>query len=707
MVSTSQPKSSRDMSQKRKALASSIRSWIDNSTPSADEPEPMTLHDLQELLSSSNTTSKDVESDDSGSTDSSSTGSSTVHLEATKVFFRSWSASLPPPDSASARSDGSSNIDDPDFSVGSNPSVRLEMSEQPWTSEQEDEYASVGEQYQQEAALPPVDSATRSAIAGTSFIFSVSLLHADCCLDGVLSNPSFWPVAMDNIDTLKPKCWLDLYILDFYLLYHWYQHHARSRVRYVDSFSFGGEYYTDVQRQISRERFRQRYFLPVQGELPHELVAYCMLVGAIDDDPKDGALKKPLAIYRGNHHIVVLQDVSRNCVFLFGLNEGYSASHLHETWMASDGWRRYTEVCDLHGWARPDSDLDVNLRALSPAQNGYDCGIISIQIMLAFYDNSLSIRPDGSMPMPKLSCGHRIRRNVYQELRIIFVAMYQHYCASYQQPPVEWHTWSILDIEVINETFDERGDLQDAIRMLQEDIDVERALDRDVEACSRCKKEQRLAAPSRVHPVRFTVEDHTALDRPTKRTVVEESERTSNLASARHRVGSITNAEHVTAGNDIDEVAVEQEPLSILEETGVEQGLRSMPSDRSRTSHLLSRRVRPHTIMHDERLNANLGPIPIEEEKKALPLPEGQLWIAHDYKFDTYFSGPTKESLRDYEDPIVTFPGNPYAQLTVKSALSRFRDYGYRIEPRFAQMFYLPPPVNVSMISFYFIYAQN
>jgi hypothetical protein len=79
-----------------------------------------------------------------------------------------------------------------------------------------------------------------------------------------------------------------------------------------------------------------------------------------------------------------------------------------------------------------------------------------------------------------------------------------------------------------------------------------------------------------------------------------------------------------------------------------------------------------------------------------VPLSKGPLWLSHDPHFDDYENGPTREDLRSYEDPTCNFPLNPFAKFTVKSCWTHFRDYGYRLLPRFPHMFYLGPPSQVS-----------
>lgn len=484
---------------------------------------------------------------------------------------------------------------------------------------------------------------------------------------------------MNDIRTLAPKKWLGLYLIEFFLLYHWYQQSARAGVRFVDSLSLGET--NETFEVFVRPRFRRRYFLPVDGQLPHEPVAYCLLGGA---DP--GQLG-PVAVHQGIHHVVVVQDVSRRRVTLLGVVDHTPTFEVaREFWKNGGGWDRYRQVCDLHGWDAPAREDDVEVMAVSPPQNGYDCGIVAIQVVMGLYNGSLFIARDGSIPVPALPCGHRTRLNVYNELRVIFVEMNDYYHAMRSNPPDEWSTWSVgLESQVV---YGVRDEWMTKIKSLQKETSVEKQLERSVEQCSDCRGRNR--RPPGVRAVRFAVLDNAEAERTQDRSRAavlgfesKRADRTSALPSSRLKTQRITNAELVRVGE-----AEEEEYTGDFED----------PVRRGR-SRLLPRRIKPYSITTNGGFpfdfNSRVSAVAFDEDDSLIPLPKGRLWPSRDLMFDTYFSGPTLEDIRSLEDPVVTFPGNPYAALPIKSPWSYFRDYGYRLDPSFAHMFYLQRPVKV------------
>ncbi|KAF9218108.1 hypothetical protein BS17DRAFT_852944, partial [Gyrodon lividus] len=74
-----------------------------------------------------------------------------------------------------------------------------------------------------------------------------------------------------------------------------------------------------------------------------------------------------------------------------------------------------------------------------------------------------------------------------------------------------------------------------------------------------------------------------------------------------------------------------------------------------------------------------------------LPAYQGHRWLPFDRKFDEYEGAPVYESMKPHHNPY-EFVMEPYYR---QGIWSMFRDYGWRLQPSFHQMFYLGDPVHV------------
>ncbi|KAA1480093.1 hypothetical protein DENSPDRAFT_855688, partial [Dentipellis sp. KUC8613] len=306
-----------------------------------------------------------------------------------------------------------------------------------------------------------------------------------------------WSGAARNIDSLAAETWLSFDVVDFYLLHQWYAHSAGAQVRYVDAYSTNG-WDLDAAHDHQIDDYHAphlwaRYFLDEEQDIPMVPVVYIVL--------------------KQDHYIAVVQDTSTASVHLLGSNVPHpSQEALREYWMEFRGDRTYRHICRLHGWE--EGNLD---------------------------HHGLAYRSNGRLSLPALRCGHRVRLEVFRELRAQLVDVWAEYQRLREDPPAEWIKWSVSS--------DEHEAQYGSMDFAREDI-------------------ERLSAPGITMP----------------------------------------------------------------------------------------------------------------------------LWMPHDNMFDKYFDGHTKDDLHLYEDPVYTFKDNPYATMVIKSLHTQWRDYGYRLLPRFAQQFYLSSP---------------
>jgi hypothetical protein len=117
-----------------------------------------------------------------------------------------------------------------------------------------------------------------------------------------LSCPSFWLPVTKSLHTLSPKTWIDLSVLDYYLLSKWYEGHAEAFIRYIDSQTACGWNMDDAAAAhmeiYTIPRFRSCYFLPISCPCPIVPVAFVVL--------------------QGGHFFAVIMDYKKAQVYILG-----------------------------------------------------------------------------------------------------------------------------------------------------------------------------------------------------------------------------------------------------------------------------------------------------------------------------------------------------------------------------------------------------
>ena len=146
-----------------------------------------------------------------------------------------------------------------------------------------------------------------------------------------------------------------------------------SPVRFMDIQSITESERPDLDEMYSKPRFRERYWLDYRDVLPVQPVAY--------------------AILHQYHFVVYLQDTERMTVHILG----YSSDRTDETavrqyWNDTEGFHHYRLVCRMNGWPCPDDPEEVTVKVSCPVQNGYDCGVVAIQLVRMLYSRSFAFR---------------------------------------------------------------------------------------------------------------------------------------------------------------------------------------------------------------------------------------------------------------------------------------------------------------------------
>jgi hypothetical protein len=341
-------------------------------------------------------------------------------------------------------------------------------------------------------------------------------------------------------------------------------------------------------------------------------------------------------------------DHSKKSIHVIGRSSWRTRFDQWEEW---HGPQIYTHICRLHGWDVGDVST-VQAYAVNWVQNGYDCGPISIMVAMHLFQEGLSLEEDGTMQRMAVGCGHMIRLRVHRELGQICRDAYHDFQYFVQQPPEEWATWS-------------QG--EDAGTG---DYELPPAV---VQAITRMRTTSEEPAMQTLVIEMSTCHQCSGIE------IVGLSE-DRNGGSAGVKMLQGCRGRDVNMPGDLGISDVEPE------EAMVES---SVPNLKGRSGHLRRKRV-------DDWKQLDPIQYPRPSPPADVPLRPGALWLRHDRNFDDYEQGPTREDLHAFEDPICNFPLNPFAQMYIKSCWRRFRDYGYRLLTRFAHMFYLGPPTQVS-----------
>jgi hypothetical protein len=369
-------------------------------------------------------------------------------------------------------------------------------------------------------------------------------------------------------------------------------------------------------------RFRQRYFLPPHRACPIMPVVFVLLLH--------------------EHFFTVVMDHGRSRVYVLG--RSIQADVDNDEWEEWRGPTLYNHICDLHGWQRPEDMTTIQIVAVNWQGNGYDCGPISIRVILDVFENGLGHEYLASVGRVIEDCGHMTRIQIYQDLKAMCRTAAQDFTLFSENPPEEWNSWNVAREQPTDYEISE-DDLHRATRIGRVGVDiVVQGLLQAITACRECNRFGKSSSGS-------------------------SENRRDDLEGHRQRTPGRPDPAQSPPCDDDDDPS---EPR-----LGKSSRLR-----KGRQQNLDWTQLQAHRFFR---------PNP----RCDVPLPEGPLYLRHDPHFDDYNMGPTREDLRMYEDPICPFPSNPYAQLVKKTFWVTFRDYGYRLLSRFPHMTYLQCPTHV------------
>jgi hypothetical protein len=460
-----------------------------------------------------------------------------------------------------------------------------------------------------------------------------------------MARPSMWANAYQAIPTLQSGVWVDGMLLDFYLMSIWYAARGRTHVGFADIMSSKIVYDTFGNHQLpdddETELFQQRYFINPQS--PDSLKS----VGFI--------------VFHQQHYFTVVFHYDSAIAYILGrqFGEGFDETlDDWETWMGPLYW---TRIAAFHG-IDPEDPERVMVVAHNWPQNGRDCGPIACFLLKHFMDHGFDT-DNYNLHFPPIPCGHELRWRMLGAIREACRSSWQDYnllTSSHLPPDDIWTAW------------DDTGAVTDQELTAMED-----------EASGR-----------QYTPV---VQD-------------------LNIASANCSVCQRAQWANEVVGNDPPDVLAEDEPPRDVDEDEVEdmkststkvQRLRKLfrlhpDTKRARCRDLLPPHAVKGRLPEEDHLkhcpkNVNdwsqgiMFRFPRPTPPVHLPAYQGRRWLPFDRKFDEYEDAPVYESMKPYRNPY-EFVMEPYCR---QGIWTMFRDYGWRLQSSFHQMFYLEDPVNV------------
>ena len=441
--------------------------------------------------------------------------------------------------------------------------------------------------------------------------------------------------------------WFDYSVVNFYLLSLWYSLGENAQVGFLDAAAI--ESGTDPYLHgVTIPRFRKRFFLPIQGSCP---------------------LRPLISVMRQqNHFFAVYMDHRTRSVSVLGR----TAEGTREDWSSWDGPEHYKHACTLHGW-EPGDVSDIQVRYFSWKLNGFDCGPVAIEVSTWVFRNGFQL-PGSYRDCKRIaeSCHHITRIRIHEFLRLSLRRTLTDYTFFRVEGPEEW-VFMDAGLEERPNVYGEvtADDRQILMSLLSPTDPTRQRLEQDISGCRQCMH------LSRVHnqenaPPRYQGRDRS---HPVPLDVVnEEEEHEGDQEQEREREEEQEEQNpYFQGGGDNSHYVLEHDPP------------RNLDLSRSRRLHMLKINFEDMCIERKTRRSR-----PCE-----LPIPPRPLWPPYGPHFDEYFGGPTREDMRAFEDVPYYVPLNPDAQPHFKSCWTYFRDYGYRILPRFSHSFYMCEPMKL------------
>ena len=391
--------------------------------------------------------------------------------------------------------------------------------------------------------------------------------------------------------------------------------------------------------------FRTRFDLPVDGPCPLQWVIGFTNVGG---EKSSG----------GNHYCCMLFMPREKTIHVLGKRYNEASQRKQpsdwESWGGSNIWRN---VATLHGWNAADETMVYEQNWV---QNGYDCGAIACQVIDVIWANGFSCGSQGFWQKPTLPCCHPVRQqmaaDVYQTT-LSNIAAFNALIASNRPETLQGLFIanlqdSIAQVEEVQQELESSSGLP--LRPLLE------MLNKAIRICELCSRHSNPQAAQQV-----SLRSHATPDRWKPNPRGEDVE------------------DDPTVGNGDEEAPEDNEAVS--------RG----PTDLEQSAAQVNR---PYHVKDWSQAVMGRYPRPLSApDMPPLDSLRG-LRIPWDNGYDEYETGPTLETLDPIPDTIALLAEPDLIYLAGQVRINpwvTFRDFGYRLEPDFAQAFYNIPPIMV------------
>ena len=472
----------------------------------------------------------------------------------------------------------------------------------------------------------------------------ISLLNI---IDRYFLEPIRWMSVYHELETLRPHIWLGASVIDYWI--HLLQEETgRYDIPYIDYGYLHGGDLNDEQIQ----HFRRSYNLPLDGQCPQTPVIGFHHVSVYFQE-----------VHNRNHYCCFYLDIARRELHLLGYNHHTSRSTSRS--LVDDQTSTFHEVCQrifqLHGWewewdlaAHPITIYETNWR-----QNGFDCGPMVCQIIEHIWINGFNYR-GRYWNRPELACGHQMR---YRMATDIHQKIQQNITSFNNLPAVL--TPGQLDVLFQQGWDDSREMVQDIIQDIQTRPNqnfgnIHQSLLDDMQQCPDCiRSDNNYPSP-----------------------IPHQSSAHSPILNAH---SPILNA-HAPI---LDSQLLAHASTSPAKEQSDDDS--SDPALINKDIHVRDFSQAQISRFHRPTPPPTLPPL----------VPGQQLRLRDDNPirpFDDYQDRPPRENLQPIPYLALHWAGADAVYIAGKLAESPWlthRDYGYRLEPDFAQAFHLPPPIMV------------
>jgi hypothetical protein len=421
--------------------------------------------------------------------------------------------------------------------------------------------------------------------------------------------------------------------MDYWLLNLWIRK-GQPDIRYIPASYLLPHGQPEDAHSISI--FRDRFDLPVDGPCPHQWV-----IGFTNIGGQEGT--------GGNHYCTMLFMPTEKEIHVLGKRYA-EASQIRQppdwhSWGGSNIWRK---VATLHGW---DLGQRMIIRELNWVQNGYDCGATVCQITDVIWSEGFRLRYGRFWRKPTLQCCHGLRKRMAGDIHQMVLTNIDQFNAlvnAYGQDVLDDLFTSSLNESIEQVTAVQRELHPNPGPVLQNILNL---LNQSMRACRSCNQ---VHAPSR------------APQNPPQ-------------PGVRHKPRPGGESPDGTRSSDEEDEGRGGQVCPDAAQSAVNINRPFHVKDWS--SAVMGRFPRPTPPPHLPPLATLRG-----------------LRIPSDADYDEYETGPTLEALDPIPDTLIPLGEINLVYLAgcmIANPWVTFRDYGYRIDPDFAQSFYLPPPIMV------------